>query len=243
MKAIIFAAGLGTRLQPLTNNTPKALVKLNGQPLLFHAINKLIDAGVTRVVVNVHHFGEQIINYLQNNNFKIPISISDERDMLLETGGALLKAAPLLEGNDPVVAMNVDIISSIDIAQMVNHHMKSNSLATLAVRQRQTSRYLLFNPKMQLCGWENIASCEKIITRETTAKLTPLAFSGIQVLSPLFFDMLTETGKFSVIKSYLRLAHEHNITGYHDHSSFWIDVGKPGELEKAAKLLEKTEQQ
>lgn len=237
MKAIIFAAGLGTRLRPLTNHTPKALVSLNGQPLLYHAINKLIAAGITQIVVNIHHFGEQIIKYLNNSNFKASIIISDERHMLLETGGALRKAAPLLKSNKPVVAMNVDIISSIDITQMLKQHLEYNSLATLAVRQRQTSRYLLFDTNKQLCGWKNITSGEKIISRETTDNLTPLAFSGIQILSPSFFDMLTESGRFSIIESYLRLAPKSNITSYHDHSPFWIDVGKLGELKHAEKYL------
>lgn len=237
MKAIIFAAGLGTRLKPLTNTTPKALVRLNGQPLLFHTINKLINAGVTHIVVNIHHFGEQIIDYLKNNRFAVPISISDERSMLLETGGALLKAAPLLKNNEPVLAINVDIISSIDLEKMIQHHLKSQALATLAVRQRQTSRYLLFDPDMQLCGWENTSSNEKIATCETSPQLTPFAFSGIQVLAPSFFGQLTENGKFSIIKSYLRLSRKHRIIGFHDQSPFWIDVGKPGELEHAENYL------
>lgn len=240
MKAIIFSAGLGTRLKPLTDTTPKALVPLNGQPLLFHAIHKLINAGVSHIVVNIHHFGEQIIDYLQTNRFPVPISISDERGMLLETGGALLKAAPLLKSNEAVLAMNVDIISSIDLGKMIQYHLKNQAIATLAVRQRETNRYLLFDPDMQLCGWENTAKNEKIIARETNSQLTPFAFSGIQVLSPSFFGQLTENGKFSIIKSYLRLAHKHHIIGYHDQSPFWIDVGKPGELAHAENYLNST---
>jgi NDP-sugar pyrophosphorylase family protein len=237
MKAIIFAAGLGTRLKPITNHIPKALVPLKGKPLLEHAIEKLVSSGIEEIVINIHHFGEKIINYINAKNYSVPIYFSDERDYLLETGGALKKAAPLLKGDKPIIAMNVDIVSSIDIKELVSFHNKHNALATLAVRTRQTSRYLLFNNKMELKGWKNIHTNETITHLPELTNTTPLAFSGIQVLSPDFFSHITEYGKFSIIKTYLRLADKHKIMGYHDTSPFWIDVGKPGEIENAEKYL------
>ncbi|HKK81275.1 MAG TPA: nucleotidyltransferase family protein [Prolixibacteraceae bacterium] len=236
MKAIIFAAGMGTRLKPITNNIPKALVPLNGKPLIDHAIEKLIDAGIHEIVINIHHFGDLIINHIKKSSHPVSIQFSDERDQLLETGGAVRKAAPLLKDNAPVIALNVDIISSINLNELINQHIETNALATLAVRKRETSRYLLFNSKMELAGWKNINTNEVKMAREPQNNLIQFAFSGIQVLSPQFFDLITETGKFSIIETYLRLASTQKIMGFHDKSSFWIDVGKPGEIEKAEKF-------
>jgi len=233
MKAIIFAAGLGTRLKPLTDNCPKALVPLNGKPLLWHAIKNLEKFGVKEIVVNIHHFGEQIIDFIDQNSFQATIIISDERDQLLDTGGGLLKAQPLLEGNEPIIAVNVDVISSVDLTQVVEYHQKKNSLATLVVRQRETSRYFLFDKQMQLTGWKNYSSGEEIISSSHYTEYTPWAFSGIQVLSPDIFNAITETGKFSITPLYLRLAKEHKIVGFSDNSDFWLDLGKPGQIEIA----------
>jgi NDP-sugar pyrophosphorylase family protein len=237
MKAIIFAAGLGTRLKPITNHIPKALVAVNEKPLINYAIEKLIDAGIHEIVINIHHFGGLIVKHIEKSSYPISIQFSDERDQLLETGGALKKAAPVLKGNSSVVALNVDIISSINLKRLISHHTETNALATLAVRKRETSRYLLFNKQMELTGWKNIKTNEVKMAREQQKDLTQLAFSGIQVLSPHFFDLITETGKFSVIETYLRLASTQKIMGFYDMSPFWIDVGKPGEIEKAEKYL------
>jgi NDP-sugar pyrophosphorylase family protein len=237
MKAIIFAAGLGTRLKPITNHIPKALVAVNEKPLINYAIEKLIDAGIHEIVINIHHFGGLIVKHIEKSSYPISIQFSDERDQLLETGGALKKAAPVLKGNSSVVALNVDIISSINLKKLISHHTETNALATLAVRKRETSRYLLFNKQMELTGWKNIKTNEVKMAREQQKDLTQLAFSGIQVLSPHFFDLITETGKFSVIETYLRLASTQKIMGFYDMSPFWIDVGKPGEIEKAEKYL------
>jgi NDP-sugar pyrophosphorylase family protein len=237
MKAIIFAAGLGTRLKPITNHIPKALVPVNGKPLIDYAVEKLIDAGIHEIVINIHHFGDLIINHIKTSSYPISIHFSDERDQLLETGGALKKAASILKGNDPVIALNVDVISSINLKKLISQHIKTNALVTLAVRKRETSRYLLFNNQMELTGWKNIKTNEIKMAREQQKDLTQLAFSGIQVLSPHFFDLITETGKFSVIEIYLRLASTQKIMGFNDTSPFWIDVGKPGEIENAEKYL------
>ena len=239
MKAIIFAAGLGTRLKPLTDNCPKALVSLNGQPLLWHAIQKLILSGVSEIVVNVHHFGKQIIDYIHNHQFEVPIYISDERNQLLDTGGGLLKAQQLLKGDAPIIAYNVDIVSSVNLSVIVDWHERHHALATLVVRNRQTNRYLMFDHTMRLSGWQNMATGETKIVTEEFENSTPFAFSGIQVLSPAIFDLITEHGKFSVTDLYLRLARQHNIMGFRDSSDFWVDVGKPGQLEIAKKYLQK----
>ena len=156
MKAMIFAAGLGTRLKPLTDSTPKALLPINGKPMLEHVILKLKDAGFHQIAINVHHLGDQIINFLAaNNNFGIQIHISDERDYLLDTGGGIKHAAAFLQGNEPFLIHNVDILSDIDLRALYNHHIETNPLATLLVSKRNTSRYLLFNKENKLCGWRN----------------------------------------------------------------------------------------
>ena len=156
MKAMIFAAGLGTRLKPLTDNTPKALLPIRGKPMLEHVILQLKNAGFDQIAINIHHLGDQIIDFLAaNNNFGIQIYISDERDYLLDTGGGIKHAAPFLQGDEPFLIHNVDIISNIDLRALYNHHLETNPLATLLVSKRKTSRYLLFNKENKLCGWRN----------------------------------------------------------------------------------------
>lgn len=239
MKAIIFAAGLGTRLKPITNNCPKALVELNGKPLLYYAIRKLISAGVNEIVVNIHHFGQQIIEYINQNSFEVPVHISDETDQLLDTGGGLLKAQHLLKGNEPIIAYNVDIITSVNLNEVINWHINKNALVTLVVRKRDTNRYLMFNPNMKLTGWQNTSNGEYKISDIDFDISSPYAFSGIQVISPAIFDLITEKGKFSVTDLYLRLAQKHTIFGFNDSSDFWIDLGKPGQLAVADKYIQK----
>lgn len=236
MKGFVFAAGLGTRLKPLTNHKPKALVELNGQPLLYHAIQKLKEVAVDEIIVNVHHFSSLVIEYLQQNDFGIPITISDETEQLLDTGGGLLKAKNPLS-NSPFIAYNVDIISSINLKEMIHFHNASGNLATLAVRHRETSRYLMFDRQMHLSGWINKTTGNKIISNENFEQSQPFAFSGIQIIEPSIFDKITETGKFSVTPMYLRLAESEKIGGFLDQSDFWLDVGKPGQLEIAAEYL------
>ena len=156
MKAMIFAAGMGTRLKPMTDNTPKALIPINGRPMLEHVILKLKDAGFHQIVINVHHLGDQIIDFLAaNNNFGVQIHISDERDYLLDTGGGIKKAAKFLQGNEPFLVHNVDIMSNVDMKKLYDCHLETNLVATLLVSKRNTSRYLLFNKESRLCGWRN----------------------------------------------------------------------------------------
>jgi NDP-sugar pyrophosphorylase family protein len=241
MRAIIFAAGMGTRLKPFTESHPKALFPLNGKPLLWYAINKLKEAGASSLVINVHHFASQIVEYLQNNDLGIPIHISDETTELLDTGGALLKAKEWLNHNEPIIAYNADILSSVNLTEALECHQKAEVLATLIVRKRETTRYFLFDPSMHLCGWRNTSTGEEILSNNSMNDLDQWAFSGIQILSPTIFNHITETGKFSVTPLYLRLAQSQKIVGYPDSSDFWLDLGKPGQVGIAETWLNEKE--
>jgi N-acetyl-alpha-D-muramate 1-phosphate uridylyltransferase len=240
MKGIIFSAGLGTRLLEHTANRPKALVEVNGKPLLFYAIDKLTKAGIRQIVVNVHHFADQIINYLNNNTFDAEIIISDERDQLLDTGGGLLNARMHLEGNEPIVAYNVDVLSTVDLQQVINHHYSKNALATLVVRKRTTNRYFMFDKNMLLCGWKNTLNGEQIISSPEFENSEPFAFSGIHIILPRIFEMIHQSGKFPITSLYLKLSETEKIIGYNDLSEFWIDCGKQEQLAMAENWLNKT---
>ncbi|TKG97341.1 nucleotidyltransferase family protein [Puteibacter caeruleilacunae] len=243
MIAMIFAAGLGSRLRPLTNDRPKALVEVAGKPLLQHCIENLKDVGVTKVVINIHHFGQKIIDFLEeHNNFDIDIRISDERDELLDTGGGLKKASSILlsmltEENEPILIINVDIISSVSLKNVIAQHQEHENMATLVVRDRSTSRYLLFNDEQQLVGWTNISTKEVKESRPLKGDENRLAFSGIHVISPNIFQLITEEGKFSIIHTYLHLAKTQKIQAYHDKSKLWFDLGKFEQLKQAEEIL------
>ncbi len=237
MKAFILAAGLGTRLYPYTSNRPKALVELNGITLLERAIRKVSELQLSEIVINIHHFGDKIIDFLkEKQNFNLPIVISDERDQLLDTGGAILKAHHLLGDEEPFLVYNVDILSSMDLAALLACHNEKGGLATMAVRERVTDRYLVFNQEMLLSGWRNTKTGEEILVRKEDS-LKNLAFSGIQLIQPEIFSKITESGKFSVIPMYLRLAKRESIYGYHDTSKHWMDLGKPDQLGKAKNII------
>lgn len=233
---MIFAAGLGTRLYPLTIDRPKALVEVAGKTLLQWAIEKVAKYGYHEIVINVHHFGGQIIDFLnQNNNFGLKITISDERKKLLDTGGAILKAAPLLQGDEPFLIYNVDVLSDINLLQLLDYHIEKRGLATLVVRERKTSRYLSFDESMRLGGWRNITSGEEIISRAMDVPQL-YAFSGIQLVDPAIFKLITEKGCFPLVPLYTRLSEKYPIIGYRDTSSLWMDMGKPDQLKVAEKL-------
>ena len=237
MKAMILAAGLGTRLRPLTETIPKALIEINGRTLLERAIQNLSESGFSDIIINVHHFHEKIIDYLSlHGNFGINIEISDESDKLLDTGGGIKKAAGFLQGNDPFIVYNVDVLTDIDLNDMYSVHKNSGSLATLAVMNRSSGRYLLFKPDMELCGWTNVVTNETRWSKGNVTDSIQYAFSGIQAINPAIFPLINETGKFSVIDMYLRLSAQHSVKAYvHDYSSF-IDLGKPENLITAAEL-------
>ena len=237
-QAMIFAAGLGTRLKPLTDTMPKALVRVGGQPLLWHVIMKLKAAGYERIVVNVHHFAQQIIDYLQTNgNFGLDIRISDETDGLLETGGGIKKALPLFDQESPILIHNVDILSNLDLDALT---MTSAPDALLVVSRRQTKRYLLFDDEMLLDGWTNIETGE---VKSPYPALDPtgmrqLAFSGMHVIWPRLFPLFNEMpDRFGIIDFYLKYCHQCAIIGLEQKDLRLLDVGKLDTLEQAESFL------
>ncbi|PVX49964.1 nucleotidyltransferase-like protein [Balneicella halophila] len=235
--AFIPAAGLGTRLYPLTKDKPKALVEIGGKPLLEHQLLKLKKLVVSEVVVNVHYFADQVIDFLKaNDNFGLSIHISDERDKLLNTGGGLKKALTFLHNDLPVLMHNVDVFSDLSITELLNAHINKRALATLVVRKRETSRYLQFDADNHLCGWINTKTGEQKESRDAY-KLFNYAFSGIQFLSPRILKKTEEQGAFSIIDLYLRLAVNEQITGFIDNDSQWMDLGKYEQIEEAEKLF------
>jgi NDP-sugar pyrophosphorylase family protein len=237
MKAMIFAAGLGSRLKPWTDHHPKALAPVNGKPLLQRNIEYLQKYGINDLIINVHHFADQVINSLETNNgWGSRVSISDETAEVLETGGGLLKAAWYFEGQENFVVMNADILTDMDLAAMIHQQEIQQSLATLAVSERATSRYFLFNREEILCGWRNIKTGEeKIVRRDET--LYQRAFSGIHVINQQIFSLIKQRGKFSMVDVYLDLAKNNTIAAYNHTGARLIDVGKPESLEKAASLF------
>jgi len=239
VKALLFAAGLGTRLKEHTENKPKALVKLAGKPLLQHAIEYLKQFGITDITINVFHFADQVISFVnENNSFGINIHISDERDQLLDTGGGLKKASCFLKGTEPILIYNVDVISNLNLKTLLEHHLKQNSLATLVVRSRETSRYLMFDQNLLLAGWKNFSNNDTIISRpEAFNDAKPFAFSGIHLIQPELLDLIIEEGKFPIMDLYLRLAKKHQIKAFVDESELWMDLGKPEQLATAEKLF------
>ena len=227
----ILAAGLGTRLKPWTDHHPKALAVVNGKSLLQRNVEYLQKFGITEIVVNVHHFADQIIKAIKaNNGWGSNISISDEKEEVLETGGGLLKAKTLLEGCETFVLMNCDILTNLDLNLLINQHKENQALATLAVANRETSRYLLFNPNHELVGWKNIKTEEiklSAVLKQGKEEPKLMAFSGIHVLSRAIFDKINFTGKFSMIDLYLDLCAENKIIGFDHSNDLVLDVGKP----------------
>jgi NDP-sugar pyrophosphorylase family protein len=240
MKALIFAAGLGTRLKPLTDEMPKALVPIAGKPLLEHVILKLKAAGFVEIIINVHHFPNQIINFLQSkNNFDIRIEISDESDLLLETGGGVRKAAWFFDDGKPFLVHNVDILSNVDLSALYHQHLRTHSLATLVVSARDTFRYLLFNDDLQLKGWINEKTGElKPFDLRKPELYSKLAFSGIQVLSPEVFKMMDVfPPKFSIMDFYLNYMKTNVISAFVPQNYRMLDVGKINVLDEAEKFV------
>jgi N-acetyl-alpha-D-muramate 1-phosphate uridylyltransferase len=236
MKAMILAAGLGTRLKPFTQHHPKALAPVNGKTLLQRNVEYLASYGIKEVVVNVHHFADQIVQCVNDNQgWGSSIKISDETDEVLETGGGLVKAQHLL-GNEPFVLMNVDILTNLNLQNLISKHVSLNNIATLAVTDRNSSRQFLFDEHMQLCGWRNnTTNDEKIARAATTA--TPFAFSGIHMISPAIFDKIPYKGKFGMVDVYLHLAATERIVGHNHSGDVLLDVGKPEAIEKAESIF------
>jgi NDP-sugar pyrophosphorylase family protein len=241
-QAMIFAAGLGTRLKPLTDTMPKALVPVGGQPLLWHVIQKLKTAGFGRIVINVHHFAQQIVDYLkENNNFDIDIRISDETEMLLETGGGIKKALPLFDSQSPILIHNVDILSNINLAAIYDEAQQSNVDALLMVSWRKTKRYLLFDEEMILDGWTNIETGEirSPYPALNPSELKQLAFSGIHIISPHVFPLFQEMPeRFGIIDFYLKYCHQCAFMGKEMKDLRLMDVGKIDTLSEAEQFIQ-----
>ena len=235
---MILAAGLGTRLKPFTDQHPKALAIVNGKTILQRNIEYLASFGIKEVIINVHHFREQIVDFIkENNGFNSHVYFSDERDEVLETGGGLKKAAWFFkESLQPFVLMNVDILTDLDLNKMLLQHRENDCLATLAVTSRVTSRYFLFDKMNQLSGWENVKTGEIKISRNAE-NCNKKAFSGIHIISPKIFSLIKMEGKFSMVEVYLELAKTSIIEGFDHTGSKFIDVGKPESILKAEEMF------
>ncbi len=235
-KALIFAAGKGTRLKPFTDNHPKALAVVNNVPLLERNIKFLQNYGINDFVINVHHFGEQIIDFLQEiENFGAKIEISDEKNELLETGGGLVFAKKYLENEENFLIMNADILTDLNITEFVKFHLSHQNVATLAVSDRVSSRKLMFNEDMILKGWVNKTTGETKLS-EFNKNFKELAFSGIHCVNSSIFDKIKRTGKFSIMEEYLDLMFENHIQGF-QHNAKLIDVGRPESVIEAEKYF------
>ena len=239
MKAMIFAAGLGTRLKPITNDRPKALAEIQETPILEIVIRRLINYGFDEIIVNVHHFADKVIAFLKSkNNFGINLQISDEKGELLDTGGGLKKASWFFDDNEPFLVHNVDTLTDIDLLNFYNYHKNNNALATLLVRHRPGSRFFLFDETKRLCGWENVITKEKIIALNQNGPIEQIAFSCLHIINPSIFNLIDEEGCFSIIDVYLRLAKDHKIMGYTDDDSYWLDIGTPEKLQRGEREID-----
>jgi N-acetyl-alpha-D-muramate 1-phosphate uridylyltransferase len=237
MKGMIFAAGLGTRFRPWTDNHPKALAMVNGKSLLQRNIEYLQQYGITEVVVNVHHFADQIIDAVKKNHgWGSTILISDESNEVLETGGGLLKAKSLLQGDECFVTINADILTDLSIKRLLDYHKDYKPLISFGVTNRKTSRYFLFDEYDRLCGWRNKKTGEE---RIAVAKkdLVERAYSCVVVFEPSIFSLIKQQGKFSLVETYLGLAKDHLILGYEHSGDKLVDVGKPESIAIAEKLF------
>ncbi len=237
LSAIIFSAGLGTRFKPWTDKHPKALALVNGKSLLQRNIEYLQQYGVTDVVVNIHHFPQQIIDAITaNNGWGSNVVVSDESDVVLETGGGLMKARHLLEGNKPFISLNVDILTNLDLNKLIAFHQQHKPLVTFGVTNRKSSRVLLFDEANRLCGWKNLQTGETKISIDKP-NLIEKAYSCVVIYEPQIFSLIKQTGKFSIMDSYLDLAADHTILGYDHSGDNLVDVGKPESVAIAEKLF------
>ncbi|MDD4646467.1 MAG: nucleotidyltransferase family protein [Bacteroidales bacterium] len=238
MKAFILAAGIGTRLQPLTDNAPKALVKIGDYQLLEIVIRRLAGAGFRSLVINVHHFSGQVIDFLRsNNNFGLDICISDESDELLDTGGAVKKAASFFQGEENILVHNVDILSNMDYHALCAFHQEKDALVTLAVKNRPTTRNFLVDATGRLCGWEFPEKNLCFVTRDSKKGLKPTAFSGVYVMSTRLFEKFPDEKVFGLIPWILDLAANEKILTWDQSPAFWFEVGRLESIKLAAQAL------
>jgi NDP-sugar pyrophosphorylase family protein len=241
MDAMILAAGLGTRLRPLTDRVPKALVPVGGVPILERVARRLVQAGADRLIINLHHLGDAIRDFVaEHDDFGVEVLYSEEPAEPLETGGGLLNAAPLFRRGAPFFVHNGDILTDLPLEAMYATHLRSGALATLAVMERPSSRQLLFDD-VGLLGRSDSAKDLRLLARETIGEVTPLGFGGVHVVSPDIFERITETGAFSILETYLRLVGEGaRILPFRIDSCLWIDIGKPEQLALADARMERS---
>ena len=245
MEAVILAAGLGTRLRPLTNDKPKALVEAGGRPLLDIAIHRIAQAGADRIAVNVHHFGNLMIDYLSSRRWPVEVVVSDERKLLLDTGGGLKQAASLLSGKSPIIVYNVDILSRFSLSAMLDSHVSHRASATLAVSLRDTKRQLVFTPDGRLCGWHNretdetlLSASQSVLHSGKQSSNQEFAFSGISIYEPSLIDLLPAPDHpYPFIPELLKLSDSKTIQCFQHQACDWLDVGTPQKLEQASAFL------
>jgi MurNAc alpha-1-phosphate uridylyltransferase len=236
MKAMILAAGKGTRLGELTHSTPKALIDINGKSVLQLAVEKCTSAGFDDIIVNVHHFADMVEKELDNLNRKgFRVTVSDERELLLETGGGLFKARDFFD-KDPFLLYNADIVTDLDLNDMLSFHIKHKGLATLAVRKRIGNRFFLVNQQGMVRGWYNRNTGEKILTGPESEQLSEIAFSGLHIIDPVIFNSMKE-GVYTMTALYLQLAGSYQIFTYRHDTGYWTDIGTPENLESVRKML------
>ncbi len=236
MKAIIFAAGLGSRLGKVTEDRPKALVEVGGMALLEFAVRKLIKYGFNEIIINVHHLADQIEKFLKNNrNFNIRIEVSDEREQLLETGGGLMKASWFFDDDQPFLTYNVDVITKLDLSALLKYHQNTGAMVTLAGQERNTRRYFLTDERERLVGWENIETGERIDVLDVEGNVKRVGYSCISLMNPDLFRRISEKGLFSLVSVILRLSKEFPVMIYRHDNDYWTDIGNPERLNEARK--------
>lgn len=238
MKAVLFAAGLGTRLGEITRQKPKALVEVQSRPMLYRVMDNIRQAGINDFVVNVHAFADMVEHALDTYVQQHPdvrVQISDERDALLETGGGLKKMADILQ-DGPFLVHNVDVLTNLDLKAFMTESLRQEALASLAVRKIQSDRYFLFNPSFELCGWENVKTGQQKMSRQEP-DLQPYGFMGIHLMTPALLNLIEEQGAFSITDVYLRLAREHKICAIDCSRAQWMDIGSVEQLAKAETLM------
>lgn len=237
LKAIIFAAGLGTRFKPWTDVHPKALAPVNGKSLLQRNVEYFQRYGITEVAVNVHHFADQIEAAVASaNGWGSKITISDERNEVLETGGGLMKARPFLDGDGPFMSINADVLTDLNLNRLQQFHREQHALISFAVTDRKTSRYFLFDEDNRLCGWENTKTGERRISINKP-NLVQKAYSCVVAYEPAVFDLIRQRGKFSLVDVYLDLAADHRIMALDHSGDRFVDVGKPESVREAEEIF------
>ncbi|TVR73726.1 MAG: nucleotidyltransferase family protein [Marinilabiliales bacterium] len=240
MKAMIYTGGLESSMKPQSSGRPRALIEINREPLLGMLLRRLADKGFDEIIVNVHHFARQIYEFISLKDFgDIRIELSDETDLVLDSGGGLKKVARFFDDARPFLLYYLEVLSETDPALMYENHLRSGALVTLLVRERESSRYMLFDDNMRLCGWQNTETGEEVIFADHRGNLKKYAFSRIQVLSPAIFNLMPCKDVFSLVDIYLQLARRHLIRGYIDNESIWMDLARAEGVIEAEKLFRK----